>query len=493
MSQYNSRIHIKVKEPSVWKKFKDVDDAEFELAGLSKEGCTSFVLDDWCCIEEELKGIVSALAETLGEDGIIIADTTDINVNPYAYIVYSAGYGVHDKYQNNSEYCFATNVFDLVECLNYKNHFAFNAKELNILKQNGIGRVKEGHKFIFKKLLENEGLEDEIFLTETRFEGRTKRIETVKKGDSVKLVHDTNDKTYKHKVDVITEAGSLGLLDDKSAKIMAPIIDAGEKEYVAVIQNVVPQSKRRPGCQTATISVHIQFKTDPLEDNEHDKTKNNISSKVIGGSDDIPFSYGHIDDISTGFYEGVWNGKEFVISKDATITVLVEGKAVNVKVQTKRKMKEISKKFESPLCGNESTQPFYDPTSAINGNLEQLGDGKHQPYLYEVSDDAEELNAEQIAHRVKLFAKTVSLLNEEAVMTKIIQAAPKKKNGTLYAKRVTQVASLFCMEKDASMYVLCAVAKDDSNLVMEIRTIITTDLKKAEEDVITKHDLFRSI
>ena len=87
--------------------------------------------------------------------------------------------------------------------------------------------------------------------------------------------------------------------------------------------------------------------------------------------------------------------------------------------------------------------------------------------------------------------QVVSLLSEEAVLAKIIDAAPKKKNGTLYAKRVTQVASLFCMEKDASMYVLCAVAKDDSTLVMEIRTIVTSDLEKAESDVITEYNLFR--
>ena len=492
MSQYSSRIHIKVTEPAIWEKFKDVDDAEFGLAGLAEDGSTSFILDDWCCVEDEILGIVSALAETLGKDGIIIADTTNINVDPYAYIVYSAGYGVHDKYHNNSEYCFETNISDLIECLSYRNHFAFNAKELNVLKRNGIERVKEGRKFVFKQLLENEGLEDEIFLTETRFEGRTQRIEAVNKGDSVKLVHDTSDKTYKNKVEVLSEAGSLGLLDEKSAEIMAPIIDAGEKEYTAVIQNVIPQSKRAPRCQTAVVSIHVQFKVEPLEDEEEDKPKNNASAKTVGGSNDVTFSYGQIDDIGTAFYEGVWNGKEFVLPKDATIAVSANGKTVNVKVQAKKKMKEITQKFEASLCGNNAIKPFYDPVSAVNGNLDMNGVGEYQQYLYEVSDEAEELNTAQIAHRVKLFAKVVSLLSEETVLAKIIDAAPKKKNGTLYAKRVTQVATLFCMEKDASMYVLCAVAKDDSTLVMEIRTIVTSDLEKTEADVITEHNLFRN-
>ena len=56
MSQYSSRIHIKVTEPAIWEKFKDVDDAEFGLAGLAEDGSTSFVLDDWCCVEDEILG-----------------------------------------------------------------------------------------------------------------------------------------------------------------------------------------------------------------------------------------------------------------------------------------------------------------------------------------------------------------------------------------------------------------------------------------------------
>lgn len=142
-----------------------------------------------------------------------------------------------------------------------------------------------------------------------------------------------------------------------------------------------------------------------------------------------------------------------MIPKDATLAVSANGKTVNVKIQAKRKMKEIAQKFEAPLCGNDAAVTFYDPASAVNGNLEMNGVGEYQQYLYEVYDDAEQLKTAQIAHRVKLFAKVVALLSEEAVLAKIIDAAPKKKNGTLYAKRVTQVATLFCMEKDAYLIV----------------------------------------
>jgi hypothetical protein len=490
MSQYSSRIHIKVTEPSVWEKFRDTDDGEFDLAELAEEGVTSFVLDDWFCVESELEGIVSALVETLGKDGVIIADTTNINVDPYAYIVYSAGYGVHVKSHNYSEYCFETSIHDLTQCLSYKNHFSFDTKELKILWSIGIERIKEGRTFRFREILVNEGLEEEIFLTETRFEGRTQRLETVKPGDTVRLVHDEKDKTYKNKVEVFSEEGSVGLLDEKSAEIMASILDAGGKTYTATVKNVIPQSKRAPRCQTGIISIHIQFQTEPVEEKKPKKV--DTPAKAAGGAENSTFSYRQIDDVSAGFYEGIWNGKALNIPSDTTIPVTVGGKTVNVKLQTKRKINEIGRKFESALKGKENAQSVYDPISAIDSGLEINGAGEYQQYLYEVSDDTQELDEVQTAHRVKLFAKVVSLLGDEAVLAKIVQAAPKKKNGTLYVKRVTQVATLFCMAKDASMYVLCAVAKDDSNLILEIRTIVTSELEKTEADVISQTNLFRN-
>lgn len=283
MSQYSSRIQIKVVSPEVWNRFKDVDDAEFELAELAERGYTAFVLDDWSCVESELEGIVSALAKTLGTDGLIIADTTNINVDPYAYIVYSAGYGVHDKYRNYSEYCFETSIADILGCLNYKNHFSFSDDEIMVLNRLGIERVKEGKKSVFRQLLVNEGLEDELFLTETRFQGRTERIEYVNVGDPVRLEHDGSDKSYQNKVEVFSENGSLGYLEETAADIMAPILDAGEKQYTAVVRNVLPVSKRSQRCNSAIISIHIDVIPKQEEEKEKPtKAKSKSTAKDSG-------------------------------------------------------------------------------------------------------------------------------------------------------------------------------------------------------------------
>lgn len=91
MSQYFSRFHIKVTSPEVWKRFEDEDDADWDLASLAEKKTTSWIIDESSYDEDELEGIVPALAKTRGSDGIIISDTTNINVDPYNYCVFYLG------------------------------------------------------------------------------------------------------------------------------------------------------------------------------------------------------------------------------------------------------------------------------------------------------------------------------------------------------------------------------------------------------------------
>lgn len=85
------------------------------------------------------------------------------------------------------------------------------------------------------------------------------------------------------------------------------------------------------------------------------------------------------------------------------------------------------------------------------------------------------------------------MLHDEKTLEQIIASAPKKKNGTLHANRVTQIATLFCMENDATMYVLCAIAKNDTYIQLDIRKVVTTSVEKAESDVSTRSNLFRNL
>jgi len=51
---------------------------------------------------------------------------------------------------------------------------------------------------------------------------------------------------------------------------------------------------------------------------------------------------------------------------------------------------------------------------------------------------------------------------------------------------------LICMEDDASMYVLCAVAKKDTELLIEVRQISAVDMDKTYTDAISVSNLFRA-
>ena len=155
-------------------------------------------------------------------------------------------------------------------------------------------------------------------------------------------------------------------------------------------------------------------------------------------------------------------------------------------------MAEIQKKFAPFLAGKKTAKVFYDPVDAVDGHLAPAGFDDYGNEVFEVTGDARTLTAEQIAHRVKLFAKANALLTDPAAAAKVAAAAPKKKNGTLYAKRVTQIGTLPVMDKDTVMYVLCAVAKNDADLLVEIRKMQVSDLEKMEDDVLSATDLFRA-
>jgi len=154
-------------------------------------------------------------------------------------------------------------------------------------------------------------------------------------------------------------------------------------------------------------------------------------------------------------------------------------------LKTGTKMKTVSKEFITALAGKNYRSTYYEPFDAMDHLDEEL-----EGQLYNVEDDAEQLDAALVAHRVKLFAQVVKMIKEESILRKILACVPRKKNKTLHVKRVTQIASLFCMNSQAEMYVLCAQAQKGNVLVIEIRKVVTSDLSKTTEDVISKTNMF---
>ena len=486
MAQYESRLRISVKNIDAWQKLNDID---LEPFGIHAKGNEAFnlsdkdwLIDDWSCTEKDLKKFVMELSERLGRDGLIFADTTNINEDPYAYVVYFAGYDVHAKRFNYDDFCFEAPIDNLAEYLNYGKHFSFSFDEIKMLKKFGIRTEKEGRNVIYKEILKNEGLVDEIYLADTNTDERIKNIESLSVGDDVTLIHKGTEE-YNNLIEVFKEGKTIGLLDFRSAKIMAPILDEGEQEFESRIVSVLPLSKRKKGRHSAIVSIHIELIIP--EEKEIDNSTANIDS------DNSAFSYSTIDNIDPRFYEGICEKGNLFIGPDGTITVAKNDITFKIQIKTERMMKNINKKYKKYLKGEYGEGNYYDPYIALD-NLVQSDYEDHTESPYVVEKSTETLEPDQIAHRVKVFSKIVEMMKDTKNLGMLIDAVPKKKNNTLHIRRVTPITSMFVMTFDTTMLSLCAKATDDKELTLEIRHVLNNNSDKFENDIVMSTNLFRT-
>ena len=100
--EYVSRICVKVKENKDWEKLDEVDfeyyDLYYKVSDIKKFGKKFYIDMEWSSFEDELDELVNDLSEALGENCIIIADTYNIDVDPYKYCLYYFGDGEKDYY-----------------------------------------------------------------------------------------------------------------------------------------------------------------------------------------------------------------------------------------------------------------------------------------------------------------------------------------------------------------------------------------------------------
>ena len=113
MSQYNSRILIKVKDIADWKKLADIDFKNFGFYANPFDGHEKEIFDiigDWACFEDELIALANAIVERI-PNCILFGDTTNINVDPYAFIVYHLGDGVYSD-EIEGDFQWETELYD---------------------------------------------------------------------------------------------------------------------------------------------------------------------------------------------------------------------------------------------------------------------------------------------------------------------------------------------------------------------------------------------
>lgn len=262
MSQYTSRIHIKVTSPSVWGKFAEADDAEFGLAELENSNTTSFIVDgEWSCFENEMDGIVNALAETLQGDGIIIADTTNINVDPYNYCVYYLGsyvktheFGWRSSRANMN---WDTDIQDIVGWLNYAGFSASESEEAQLLKC-GIAAFTSGKKTVYESFEPNIGLSEIIRLREIVSKEQISHIETLNLLDAVTLKCTISKSDGDQVVEAVCKGISIGVLPANEGAKIYPVLSAGRMAYEARIVRVTPLSKRNRHAGSPIVELHIE-------------------------------------------------------------------------------------------------------------------------------------------------------------------------------------------------------------------------------------------
>lgn len=135
----------------------------------------------------------------------------------------------------------------------------------------------------------------------------------------------------------------------------------------------------------------------------------------------------------------------------------------------------------------------YDPFHIINNKLYeerseieeyQTLEGQHitnktdERQYITVKTEAECIAPEILIKRLKFFAKTVDCLQKEDVLKAIIEMMPKKKNGTLFLKRIKQIAPVMIADSEFGFKVLCAKAVKDTEVEISLRNY---DFRKMEE------------
>lgn len=267
MSQYVSRMHIKVSSPNVWLRFENADDAGFDLADdagfdladNAEEGKISYIIDCDCSfVEHELFEIVDTISKTLGKDGVIISDTTNIDVDSNNYCCFYLGEKIREvslDIYSDEKLCTMfddTSIEDIPGWLNYGG-FSLSAKEKEQLFRCGYVETEDG----FKEFCTTLSIPDRVYLRETGFENRAERIEFLKIGDSVTF-KTSWDKYDTNRLEVFSALGSIGYLPSDISDQLTPLLSKNNLVCSGTVVEILPISQRNQLARSCFVAVSIE-------------------------------------------------------------------------------------------------------------------------------------------------------------------------------------------------------------------------------------------
>ena len=265
MSQYVTRFHILAKNMEIWKYLeKKSKKDEGMFYGLDRLRDHHYIYDEEGGMDEkQLLSMVRKLCSRVGGGVIVIADTTNINVDNYSYIVYYLGDKVHHErfsYGKKADICSNSDIYNICAWLTDCD-IELNDQEKEHLLSFNIIAINH----IFKEINYDIDLPDISYLRETGSKNRAKYIEECKEGDEV-ILKPMPLKSEPNRIEVFYHRHSIGYLYPQTGELLMPLMAANKIIYKAMIGEVVPLSKRNPLAKSPIVGIKIgaKLKTDEI-------------------------------------------------------------------------------------------------------------------------------------------------------------------------------------------------------------------------------------
>lgn len=274
MSQVNTRLHIRVASYDVWKRFKKQDLSEYGIEDLSEIDADSYVIDESSFYD--IEDIVRIISKVLGKDGIVIADLTDLNIDPFTECYFYLGERVRktslfyfylgkrvrkasfsEGYSKPDLGCMAyeADIENIDKWLNYAK-FQTSEQEQQVMAACGIVEINGNYKEIKKNITDLPSI---AYLRETSMNNRAEVIEKSLIGEEVYFV-EAADEYDPFRLEVFSELGSLGYLDSYTGETIMPLMKSKRLDYTARIAELVKPSERNKHEKSSIVGISIDAK-----------------------------------------------------------------------------------------------------------------------------------------------------------------------------------------------------------------------------------------
>ena len=273
MAEYNGRLFIKVKSNDTWNKLNDISLNKYGISGTIKDlisdNSNELVIDDWSIREYELLKLVNKIVLCIGNDGIVIADSTNLSVDTNDYLIYYFGKTIKTQYYSVeddgkvAEIFHKTNINEIENILNFAK-IKIETVEADFLKEFGIKYknvkqykiINESSKFVIEnttlKKLKRLTEADEIVIPEgiTTIETiNATGVEKIVLPSTLQIIKDEAFKSKKYLKDINLPNGLL--------KIGTAAFNKCKSLESIEIPNTVTNIGSRAFSQTSLRSIYI--------------------------------------------------------------------------------------------------------------------------------------------------------------------------------------------------------------------------------------------